>query len=740
MVETADGIPGLVGDQELAGEVAAVVFTNPATGFGVVELTPSGLGVPDGARTGAPPRASGPLADLVEGQAVRLSGRWTAHERYGPTFAATTWAPAAPRSPAALVTFLSSDRFPGVGTTLAQRLVARFGLDLGDVIDREPELLAEVRGVSAELAGQVADAWRRAGALAGLVGALGAAGVPPGIAHAAHRRLGDDAEALLARDPFALLDVRGASWQHAEALARAAGIGGDDPRRLVAGAVAAQRQATGESGSTALEDGALLTAARRLLGTDDTTARRALDLAGEAGRLERDDGSWYLPEDLAAERQLAAELVRLARATPRTGVLEEGFTLDPQLTPEQRLAVEQALVRGVSVLTGGPGTGKTRTVTELVRACEARGLRVALCAPTGRAARRLEELTDRGATTVHRLLEARGVPGAGFTFGYDATRRLPQDVVVADEWSMADTRLARALVRAVPDGAHLVLVGDADQLPSVGPGAVLRDLLAPEAAPVVAATTLTHVHRQAAQSRIVTLAHEIDAGSPPAWDRRPRRDGDVFVVPERSAGVPGRVAAIVAERAPSFYGLAPSDVQVLAPMYRGPAGVDALNAALKAALNPGGNRPAVAGFHEGDRVVQTRNDVELDVANGDVGEVAVVDRAARTLEVQFPSGPVTYDAERAADLAPAWCLTVHKSQGGEWPVVVVVLDPGHRTMLTRELVYTAVTRAARGLLLVGDPTLLAAAARRPGGGARGRRTGLTARLAAAWSAQGPAGE
>jgi RecD/TraA family predicted helicase len=415
------------------------------------------------------------------------------------------------------------------------------------------------------------------------------------------------------------------------------------------------------------------------------------------------------------------------------GRAAEEFAPDPELTDEQRAAVTAALTHGVSVLTGGPGTGKTRTVLEIVRACEARDLRVALCAPTGRAAKRLEEVTGRAASTVHRLLEARGVPGAGFRFGMDEHRPLPQDVVVADEWSMADARLAHALARAVGDGAHLVLVGDADQLPSVGPGAVLRDLLDPASAALVASTRLSRIHRQAAASRIVTLAHEVNAGTVRSpWARRgagAAREGDVFAVPERPPAVARRVAAIVAERAPAYFGCVPSDVQVLAPMYKGPAGVDALNAALKERLNPPAGRPLVGGWHEGDRVVSTRNDPELDVANGDIGEVVATDRGARTVEVAFATGSAVYDADRARDLAPAWCLTVHKAQGGEWPVVVFVLDHGHRTLLWRELVYTGITRAASGLLLVGSPELLAAAAGRTGAGARGRLTGLAPRLA-----------
>jgi exodeoxyribonuclease V alpha subunit len=702
--------------EELTGEVASVVFVNAATGFGVVELAASS---DDG------PRASGPLAGLVPGQAVRLLGRWTEHTRYGPTFEAVAYEHARPRSADGLVAFLSSERFLGVGETLAARIVTRFGLDVGAVIEAEPGRLAEVKGVSTALAAAIGDAWREAGALAALLAELTAAGLSAAAAQAVHRHFGDESRAVIDANPYAVLAVRGVRWAAAESLARAVGVDHLDQRRLVAGAVTAQQQARQRGGHMATATAELVTEARRLLSVDAADARRSLDLAEEAGELAFDDALWWLRADLLAERGVAEEIARLLAARSRLPRVVRDHQPAEELTAEQRAAVSAALHRPVSVLTGGPGTGKTRTVTAIVAACEAHELPVALCAPTGRAAKRMEELTGHPATTVHRLLEARGRPGAGFSFGYGALRRLPHDVVVADEWSMADTRLAWALLQAVADGSHVLLVGDADQLPSVGAGAVLRDLLAVDA---LAATRLTHVHRQAAASRIVTLAHQINAGAVPPLSGR---DNDVFVVAEQPLRIAQRVAEIVAVRAPDFYGCAPTDVQVLAPMYRGPAGVDAVNQALKQRLNPTAGRRGVGGFHEGDRVVQTRNDAELDVANGDIGEVVVTDAVARTLEVAFPHGNVAYPADRTADLALGWCLTVHKAQGAEWPVVVLICDPAHRTMLNRDLVYTAVTRARLGLLLVGDARLVVAAAGRAGSGARLRRTRLAQRLAVA---------
>jgi exodeoxyribonuclease V alpha subunit len=727
-----DGTP-----EELIGEVTALIFANEATGFAVVEVV--------GEEDGEGARAAGPLAGLAPGQPVRLIGRWTVHDRYGPTFSAVAYELDRPRSTEGLETFLASERFPGIGPVLAGRLVEAFGLGLGEVIADEPLRLRSVKGITASLSQVIADGWGEAGSLADLVRRLSEAGLPAATAQAVHRTFGDRAKDILDADPYALRSVRGIGWRHLEALGRAAGVPREDPRRGAAGVEVAHRQRVGRHGHVALPSDELVDEALRLLGTGAQGARAAVEEAARRGYLVRDDlpseGAvplWYTPGDLAAERGLAAAIARLRAARSRLRRAARGYEPAEGLTEEQAAAVRAALQHPVSLLTGGPGTGKTRTVLELVRVGREAELNLGLCAPTGRAARRMEEVTGHGASTVHRMLEARPAGsdddggGSGFVFGYDDDRRLPYDLVIADEWSMADTRLAWSLARAVEDGAHLVLVGDVDQLPSVGSGAVLRDLLRDDVAggsePLVAATRLMKVHRQAAQSRIVTLAHEVNAGAVPPLAGR---DHDVFVVPEVAATVVERVAEIVAVRAPEFFSCAPGDVQVLAPMYRGPAGVDALNAGLKERLNPAAGRRPVRGFHEGDRVVATRNDTELDVANGDIGEVIEADVAARTLTVAFAHGIVAYPSEKTDDLDPAWCLTVHKSQGGEWPVVVLVLDPSHRPMLWRELVYTAITRAARGLLLVGDASLVGAAAARTGSGARLRRTRLADRIVAA---------
>ena len=724
--------PHLADETTLVGEVSFVVYADDRTGFGVVEVaTP-----PDTGRPAA--RAAGPLARLVAGQPVTLHGRWTRHPTYGETFTASWFAPAAPLSTAGLETFLASEQFPGIGRRLAAALVDTFGLDLPKIVADDPDALTRAPGITQRLRDVVVDGWRQAGVLGHVVGRLAEAGVGAAPARWAVARYGDEVTSVLDTDPYALLGAPGLGWSAVDRLARTQGITSDDPLRRVAAATWAVRQRRAERGDVAVTTDVLIAATGRLLHSEPSDAAEAVRLATDERALRAwappDDPAdvlHALPTDAAAEQDIVDAILRLTTGHhPRDLDGADVAQVDGALTVEQRDAARTAFAHGVSLLTGGPGTGKTRTVSAILACANAADERVALCAPTGRAAKRLEELTGHRATTIHRLLEARPADDDAqrFTFGYDASRRLPHDLVIADEWSMADLPLARALLVAVADGSRVVLVGDVDQLPPVGPGAVLRDLLTAAAMPdsPVAATALRTIHRQAAASRIVTLAHEVKAGAATV----PRgRERDVFAVPQGAAGLAERVSEIVAARAPAFFACAPSDVQVLAPRYGGPAGVDRINEVVRARLNPRRGRPAVAGFCEGDRVVQTRNNADLGLMNGEIGEVTAVDPGDKQLEVVFDAGAVTMETGDARDLRPAWCLTVHKSQGGQWPVVVLVLDASHGRMLWRELVYTAVTRAVSGLLLVGAPQLLATAARRSGNGIAQRSTSLGRRLA-----------
>lgn len=729
-----DGRPGgdgtLLGDEELVGEVLGVHHADARTGFGVIELLP--------VEGGAGERCSGPLADLVEGQHVRLVGRRTVHARYGPTFEAMLYEQVTPTDVAGLRAFLTSERFAHVPPAAITTILAACGASAGETIEAGVDRIVDVAGISAEDATAVHDAWQAGLAMARLVRLVEGSGWPMDAVRSAHARFGADVVDVAREDPYLLLLAERVRFAHVDRLAERLGVPRDDPRRLTAGAVTAVRAARRQDGHQHLPRREVVAAAVTLLGVDAMLAVDGLDRAVARGRLVSDTVGDVdvvaVPSARDDEVALATGLIRLLRrARPVPGLSGDAADAEVDaevdavgvvLTADQRAAVDVVADAGVSVLTGGPGTGKSTTVRELVTRARAGGANVALAAPTGRAAKRLEELTDHPATTIHRLLEARpDEDEGGFRFRFGPTEQLPHDLVVIDETSMCDTWLAARLVEAVPDGAHLVLVGDADQLPSVGSGDVLRDLVRCGAVPAVA---LEEIHRQAAGSRIVTLARGILAGDP---GELRGVDGDVFVAeePERDA-IAARVVRTVAERAPEHFGVGVDEVQVLAPVYRGPNGVDALNAALKDALNPGRGRASVAGLHVGDRVMQTRNDPELDVANGDVGTVVDVSVGDGSVRVAYPRGEVTHPRDRVRDLVPAWAITVHKSQGGEWPVVVLVLDPAHRTMLWRNLVYTAVTRASRALILVGRADALRTAAAQDR--MSRRHTGLGERLGA----------
>ncbi len=698
-----------------------VLYQDPATGYGVILLDGE-----DGAL-----RATGPLSDVVEGQRVRLVGAWTDHPKHGETFSATMYEQLVPTTKAGLRNFLLSDRFD-VSPGVVEQVLDAFGRKAGGIIAGGSSALVDA-GIDPDAARRLHRDWVAGQVLGDLVLVFERAGVPPDVARSAHARFGPDALRLAREAPYDLLDAERVRFAHADALARSAGMTPTDPARLAAGARAALRGAMRADGHQCLPRQRVVDANAAMLKVDVIAAADGLSRAVAAGTVVLDlidgpEGPDGPPVEAVwtagahrSEVALAEHLGRLLDSTPRLAHLADDLELDDDLTAGQREAVETTFRSPVSILTGGPGTGKTRTLVEVVRVAVEHDANVALCAPTGRAAKRMEEMTSHAATTIHRLLEARPIDGGGFFFTRDEDDPVPYDLLIVDEVSMCDTRLAASLVRAIEDGAHLLLVGDPDQLPSVGPGDVLRDVLASRAIPH---TALAEVHRQAAGSRIVSLAREVNAGTVGSISPA---DGDVFLAEESEPRrMVTRVVNAVAERATAHLGVEPDDVQVLAPIYRGPVGVNALNAALKERLNPGLERPDVLGFHEGDRVMQTRNDPDRDLSNGDIGRVVDIDVRKRVMKVAFPVGDVEVDRAQARDLVLAWCVTVHKSQGGEWPVVVLVCDRSHRRMLWRNLAYTAITRAQQALIIVGQQRTLAQAAEHDV--PRNRMTGLARRL------------
>lgn len=668
-------------------------------------------------------KATGPLADLTPGQFVTLIGVWKDHPKYGPTFASELYELALPTTPEGVVQFLASERFKGVGKVLARRIADTFGDNLDTVLTHEPQRLhEEVKGVTPALAERIGDAWAEAGFLPAIVSRLVQVGAGPALARAVAARYSARALEIMDSNPFELLDIPGITWKHVDDLGQIAGIDSDDPRRLAAGtAYHVQHLCTGR-GHTVVSRDEVIRALPGLIGIGQAEA--GIAAAVTAGLIEPVGEEALSPSGLAqVEQRIAEHIVQFIDSPPIRKV--EAIEIDPMLTTEQGQGVRAVLEGRLSVLTGGPGTGKTTTIKHVVAQAEAADWKVAMCAPTGRAAKRMEELTGMKATTVHRLLEARPDDGGGFIWGRDEDNPVDADLIICDEWSMADLYLTDALFKAVGRGTRVLLVGDANQLPPIGPGAVLRDL---GQIPQITLTRLTKVHRQAAQSRIVTLAHEINTGTvTPVVGKQT----DVFGVRETTEGIAERVAAIVKERAPKYFGCTPDQVQVLSAMYKGLAGVDNLNKVLREHLNPAESGERDSDWREGDRVVVTRNDPELDVSNGDVGTVVGSVARERIVTVEFAHGERTFEGEQTNTLMPAWALTVHKSQGGEWPVVVLVLDPTQYHMLTRELVYTAATRAREGLLIVGRPDLLGQAAARSRDGLQARKTWLVQRVSQA---------
>lgn len=721
--------------QRLNVEVIQQLFVSPDRQFAVI------LASEEGTTT---LKASGPLAEVFVGQHAVLIGHWKDHPRYGRTFAAQTYEIALPDSRDGLIQFLASDQFKGVGKTLATRIVDHFGDELDHVLSFTPDRLhEEIKGLSRTVAQTIAQTWAQAGILPTVVKRITAVNGPIRAARQIVATYGASSLFQIEQAPYSLIGITGLTWAHIDRLGQAAGIGEDDPQRLACAAQLIVNEVCQRYGHTVVNEEAVEVDLRPMVGGQ--YSHLAIRHAIAKGKVILVDTGLLAPPSIAkAEDRVAMGIWRTL--IKRHGIRAvQPIAMDDHLTPDQVKAVHAVLSGRFSVLTGGPGTGKTTTIRQVVAQAQAADWTIAMCAPTGRAAKRMEELTGVSATTVHRLLEARPDEGGGFIWGRDGENPIEADLIICDEWSMADIHLNEAFFSAVGDGTRVMLVGDADQLPPIGPGAVLRDLGQVEA---ITLTRLDQVHRQAAESRIITLAHEIKAGTvTPVVDRQ----HDVFAVTEQTAALAQRVGVIVKERGPAFFGCQPEDIQVLSPMYKGPAGVNHLNSVLRAHLNPDaktpepelitpadgggsegegtkGTMPAGGFWRAGDRVVVTKNDPELDVANGDIGTVIDVITKEKIVMVDFPDGERTFEGEQVNTLQAAWALTVHKSQGGEWPVVVLVVDRTHRHMLSKSLLYTAVTRAKKGLIIVGAPEIIGQAALQSNGGLQSRNTRLVERL------------
>ncbi|WP_046774841.1 ATP-dependent RecD-like DNA helicase [Streptomyces yangpuensis] len=730
-----DGVRAAVQLAVVEGVLERITYANEESGYTVAR-------VDTGRGSGDLLTVVGSLLGAQPGESLRMEGRWGSHPQYGKQFTVENYRTVLPATIQGIRRYLGSGLIKGIGPRIADRIVEHFGTDTLDVIEAEPKRLVEVPGLGPKRTKLIGAAWEEQKAIKEVMVFLQGVGVSTSIAVRIYKKYGDASISVVNNQPYRLAaDVWGIGFLTADRIAQAVGIPHDSPERVKAGLQYALSQST-DQGHCFLPEEKLIADGVKLLQVDTGLVIECLaELAADPEGVVREPvpdpqggpdplTAVYLVPFHRAELSLVGQVRRLLNAEDDRMPAFQDVDWDralgwlagrtgAKLAPEQRDAVRLALTRKVAVLTGGPGCGKSFTVRSIVELARAKKAKVVLAAPTGRAAKRLSELTGAEASTVHRLLELK--PGGDAA--YDRDRPLDADLVVVDEASMLDLLLANKLVKAVAPGAHLLLVGDVDQLPSVGAGEVLRDLLA-EGGPVPA-VRLTRIFRQAQQSGVVTNAHRINTGLPPITDGLP----DFFLFPEEDTEAAGVLAVdVAARRIPARFGLDPRrDVQVLAPMHRGPAGAGNLNGLLQQAMTPA--RPDLPEkrfggrvFRVGDKVTQIRNNYEKGasgVFNGTVGVVIGLDADEQRLTVRTEEDEeIVYEFGELDELAHAYAVTIHRSQGSEYPAVVIPVTTGAWMMLQRNLLYTAVTRAKKLVVLVGSRKALGQAVRTVSAGRR----------------------
>ncbi len=697
------------GDREaLTGVVERVVFHNPDNGFAVLRIRVRG--------SFQLTTVVGRLPLVSQGETIQASGSWKNDPNHGVQFQAERLAVSPPDSLDGIRRYLGSGKVHGVGPKMAKRLVKAFGEDVFDVIENEPERLVDVPGIGPKRAKSLSEGFRDQKAVRDIMVFLQTHGLGSARAARIYRTYGADAATLLTEDPYRLArDIRGIGFRIADGIGASLGKDREGLPRARAGLGYTLEQARG-AGHCGLPRNELLEQAQELLKIPEEILTTALSDELNAGRLAvtrlNGEEAVFLPPLLSAERAIARRLGELIRADPPSWAGIDAAKalawveqrLDVTLAPTQRAAVETSLRSRVAVITGGPGVGKTTLVNALLRILKARNVRCALCAPTGRAAKRLGESTGETAKTIHRLLEIDPSSGA---FRRGRLRPLDCGLLVVDESSMVDVELMAALLQALPAEGSLLLIGDADQLPSVGPGQVLRDLIDSGA---ISVARLREIFRQADNSRIVRNAHRVNQGYLPELETARGELSDFYFVPAEDAEDGQRkVVEIVAGRIGRRFGLDPiRDVQVLSPMNRGPLGVRTLNVTLQAVLNPAPESGAVEverfgwKYRAGDKVMQAENDYDKDVFNGDLGRIVSIDPGAEQMTIAFDGRPVEYRFSDLDRLMLAYAVTVHKSQGSEYPAVVVPVTTHHYVMLRRNLLYTAITRGRKLVVIVGQ--------------------------------------
>jgi exodeoxyribonuclease V alpha subunit len=698
--------------ETLSGTVERVTFHSPDTGWAVLRVVARG-------RRGLV-TVVGHVPNVTAGEYVEAVGSWVQDREHGEQFKADELRCTPPSTVEGIEKYLGSGLVKGIGPHFARKIVAVFGERTLNVIDESPSFLKEVKGIGPRRIQLIRESWREQKAVRDLMVFLQSHGVGTARAVRIYKTYGDQAVPLVQANPYRLAtDIWGFGFKTADDLAGRLGIDRSSPLRARA-AVRFVLQQFSQKGHIGYPEAAVVEQTAQLTGIDPEVIRNAVEAERGAGDVVREPGGdepWlYLKPLFLAELGVARSIRKLCEgehplplADGDTAVAWVEQRMGLELAATQRDAVRAALCKKVLVVTGGPGVGKTTIVRGILEVFAARGLRCGLCAPTGRAAKRLSETTGREARTIHRLLEFDPALGG---FKRDAANPLELDLLVVDEASMVDVVLMNQLARAVPAHACLVLVGDVDQLPSVGPGTVLADLIDSGTVPVV---RLTEIFRQAGRSWIVRAAHAVKHGEVP--ESAPAGQGDFyFVEADAPDAVVSRMVYMVRERIPARFGLDPfREVQVLTPMNRSELGAEALNLHLQGVLNPPRGGPEVERFgwkfRVGDKVLQTQNNYTKDVFNGDVGRVAALDEAARELAVDFDGRLVPYDFSELDELSLAYALSIHKSQGSEYPAVVIPLHTQHYVMLQRNLLYTGVTRGKKLVVLVGSRKALEMAVR-----------------------------
>jgi exodeoxyribonuclease V alpha subunit len=700
-------------DRELlAGLVERVTYQNADSGFCVIRVKARGH------RDLV--TVVGHAAVITAGEWITAVGDWTNDRTHGQQFKARFLKTSAPTSAEGMEKYLGSGMIRGIGPVYAKKLLRAFGDKVFDVIEAEPGRLRDVDGIGPVRANRIVVGWAEQKVVREIMVFLHSHGVGSARAVRIYKTYGADAVQVMSENPYRLArDIRGIGFKTADTIAMKLGVAKTAMIRVRAGISYALTEATNE-GHCGLPTAELTPLAERLLDVPQDLIRTALELELADGTVIADcvgeTACVFLAGLYRAERAIAERLLTLNKGKipwpwidPDKAIpwIERRTSLT--LADSQKAAVATAFASKVLVITGGPGVGKTTIVNSILRILSAKDMSLLLCAPTGRAAKRMNEATGLEAKTIHRLLE---VDHKGGGFRRDETNPLDCDLLVVDETSMVDVLLMHALVRAVPHKAALLVVGDVDQLPSVGPGQVLADMIASGAIPVV---RLTEVFRQAAESRIIVNAHRINQGIIPDL-RKPDAESDFyFVEVEDPETAVSRIVELVKTRIPRRFGLDPiRDIQVLCPMNRGGVGARSLNIELQAALNPAGERKIERfgwTFAPGDKVMQIENDYDKEVYNGDIGYVEDVDLDGGELAASFDGRSVTYGFGELDTLVPAYAATIHKSQGSEYPAVVIPVVTQHYTMLQRNLLYTGVTRGKRLVVLVGQKKAVAIAVR-----------------------------